>query len=96
MLRIPSGKITVNFIKERNQVIAYAPALDISTVGKSEKQAKQRFQELARIFLKDITERQVVDEVLTELGWTKIVTKRKPQWVPPPVTSVKLKVPQVV
>jgi len=30
------------------------------------------FLELVRIFLEDISERNVVDEVLTELGWEKV------------------------
>ena len=88
-----SIKLTVNFIKERKQVIAYAPALDMSTVGKSQKHAKQRFEELVRIFWNDISERHVVDEVLTELGWTKVSIQNKPQWVPPSVTSVDLQIP---
>ena len=90
---LPSIKLTVNFIKERKQVIAYAPALDISTVGKSEAHAKQRFEELVRIFLNDISERHVVDEVLTELGWTKQSIQNKPQWIPPAVTSIDLQIP---
>jgi len=84
MSQLPSIKLTVNFIKERNQVIAYAPALDLSTVGKSEAQAKKRFEELVRIFLHDISKRQVTDKVLTELGRTKkSVQKRvlKSEWI---------------
>lgn len=89
-------KLTVNFIKEGKQVIAYAPALDISTVGKTEKQAKERFQELVMIFLKDITERNVKDEVLTELGWKKVTVRNQPsQWVPPVVRSEVLPVPMM-
>ena len=93
MSPLRSVKLTVNFIKERKQVIAYAPALDISTVGKSEEHAKQRFQELVKIFFDDISERHVVDAVLTELGWTKTSVQNKPQWVPPAVRSVDLQVP---
>ena len=93
MSSLPSIKLTVNFIKERKQVVAYSPALDISTVGKSEEHAKQRFQELVRIFLNDISERHVTDEVLTELGWTKTAVRDQQQWVPPVVTSVDLQVP---
>src|SRR3989338_1241338 len=96
MIKLPSIKLTVNFIKERKQVIAYAPALDISTVGKTEAHAKKRFEELVHIFLKDISERRVEDEVLTEIGWTKtLVQNRSPklQWIPPVVTSIDLQVP---
>lgn len=97
MITIPSIKLTVNFIKDRKQVIAYSPALDISTVGKSETHAKKRFQELVHIFLKDISERNVVDEVLTELGWKKISTPNcKSEWVPPQVRSIDVRIPMVV
>jgi len=92
---LSSIKVTVNFIKEDKQVVAYAPALDISTVGKSQAEATKRFEELVRIFLKDISERHVVDEVLGELGWTKVSHNRKSQWVPPSVTSVDLQIPAV-
>ncbi len=96
MLTIPSLKLTVNFIKDRKQVIAYSPTLDISTVGDSEAHAKKRFQELARIFIKDISDRDVVDDVLTELGWKKVfVSKSKHEWIPPRVKSVDLQVPMM-
>ncbi|MBP6858599.1 MAG: hypothetical protein KBC33_02075 [Candidatus Pacebacteria bacterium] len=95
MLTIPSLKLTVNFIKDRKQVIAYSPALDISTVGRTEEHARKRFEELVHIFMKDITERNVATQVLTELGWTKSspTRTRKSQWTPPQVRSVNLKVP---
>jgi hypothetical protein len=96
MISIPSLKLTVNFIKDRKQVIAYSPALDISTVGKSEKHAKKRFEELVQIFLKDIFERNVVSEVLTELGWKKISSpSHKSEWVPPQVKSIDLRIPMM-
>lgn len=86
-----SINLTVNFIKEGKQVIAYAPALDISTVGKSEEHAKQRFHEIVQMFLKDIAERNVVDQVLTELGWTKTTAdNNRAKWAPPSVKSVDL------
>jgi hypothetical protein len=88
-----SIKLTVNFIKEGKHVVAYAPALDISSVGKTEAHAKERFLELVRIFWNDISERHVVGEVLTELGWTNVSTQSTPQWVPPSVTSVDLQIP---
>ena len=97
MISLPSVKLTVNFIKDRKQVIAYSPALDISTVGKSEEHAKKRFQELVRIFLKDICERNVVNEVLTGLSWKKVsVSNHKSEWVPPQVRSIDLRIPMAV
>ena len=90
-----SVKLTVNFIKEHNKVVAHSPALDISTVGDSEAHAMKRFEELAHIFIQDITERNVIDDVLAELGWSKMKSpvQGRSQWVPPVITSVDLQVP---
>jgi hypothetical protein len=93
MIPFPSVKLTVNFIKEGKQVVAYSPALDISTVGDSEEHAKTRFVEMVGIFLKDISDRKVVDDVLSELGWTK--AQPNAPWVPPAVHSVDLQVPMM-
>jgi hypothetical protein len=93
MSPLSSVQLTVNFITENKQVVAYSPALDISTVGRSIDHAKVRFQELVSIFLKDITERNVIDEVLTDLGWHKAEVENRSQWVPPKVTSLDLQVP---
>lgn len=93
MIPMTSLQLTVNLIKEKKQVIAYSPALDISTVGDSEEHAKTRFVELVRMFMNDITERNVADEVLADLGWQKVRAGPRPHWVPPKVTSVDLQVP---
>jgi len=93
-MQLPTSvQLVVNFIKEDKQVIAYAPALDLSTVGKDEEQARSRFHDIVTMFLKDITERNVINEVLTDLGWKKEIIRNKPQWVPPVVTSMNLQVP---
>ncbi|MBL6938271.1 MAG: hypothetical protein ISR49_10615 [Alphaproteobacteria bacterium] len=60
--------LPVAFIQEGDQVIAYTPALDISTFGRTEDEAKARFGELVQIFMKDLIESDTVDAVLSELG----------------------------
>lgn len=89
MNQFSSLQLKVNIIKEGKQVVIYAPALDISTVGNTEKQAKKRFDEMVKMYLKDIVDRKVVNEVLTELGWKQIpsTTKSPSQWMPPIVKS---------
>lgn len=84
-------KLPVAFIKEGDQVVAYTPALDISTAGKSEAEAKERFGELVRIFFADLIENNTVDTVLTELGWERADNA----WKPPVVSqqSVSVQVP---
>jgi predicted RNase H-like HicB family nuclease len=80
--------LPVSFITEGNQVVAYTPALDISTSGKDEAEAKARFSELVAIFFKDLAENNTVDAVLSELGWQKVAQ----QWNPPVVSQQSLSV----
>lgn len=78
-----SYSLPVMISKQGKRFIAYTPALDISTSGKSEKEVKERFAELANIFLEEIVEMGTANEVLTELGWKKI----QKQWTPPQIIS---------
>lgn len=83
--------LPVSFIQEDGKVVAYTPALDISTVGKDEAEAKQHFGELVNIFFKDLVENNTFDAVLTELGWHK----GQVAWNPPVISqqSVNIRVP---
>jgi len=85
--------IPVSFIEEDGKVVAYTPALDISTAGKDEAEAKIRFGELITIFFKDLIENETVDEVLSELGWHK----EESMWNPPRISqsSMNVQVPVV-
>ena len=69
--------------KQNKRFVAYTPALDISTSGKSVKETKKRFAELANIFLEEIFEAKTADDVLSELGWKKVQKK----WSPPEIIS---------
>jgi len=84
-------QLPVALIKEDNQIVAYTPALDISTVGGNEAEAKERFNELVLMFFEDLIENNTVDAVLIDLGWRK----NEQQWVPPQVTqqSISVQVP---
>jgi hypothetical protein len=83
--------LRVALITEGAQVIAYTPALDISTVGKDEAEAKAHFGEMVRIFFNDLVENNTVDAVLTDLGWRKV----NERWSPPVVAqeSISVEVP---
>ena len=80
-----SFTLPVVITKQNKRFVAYTPALDISTSGKSEKDAKEKFVELANIFLEEIHEAGTEKEVLTELGWRK----REKKWTPPEVVSAQ-------
>lgn len=80
-----SFNLSVVITKQGKRFVAYTPALDISTSGKTEKEAKSRFIELANLFLEEIVEAGTASEVLSELGWKKV----QKQWAPPKIVSSK-------
>ncbi|MBN2095484.1 MAG: hypothetical protein JW727_05530 [Candidatus Aenigmarchaeota archaeon] len=79
-------KIPVQILRENDDFIAYTPAFDISTSGKSYEEAKKRFSELVEIFLEETTEAGTLETALEELGW-KCVQKK---WMPPVVVAQEM------
>ena len=75
------AKIPVLFFEERNQVIAYSPAFDLSSCGDTEEKARLKFAEAVAVFLSEITKMGTLNEVLEECGWHKVPKKR--EWYPP-------------
>jgi len=87
-----SFKLPVLITKQGKRFVAYTPALDISTSGKSEKEVRSRFTEMAQLFFEEIVDAGTINEVLLELGWKKAQKK----WNPPGVVSAQsigLKIP---
>ncbi len=80
--------LPVAFIQEGDQVVAYTPALDLSTSGKDEAEAKARFGEIVGIFFNDLLEQGTLDAVLSELGWRQINSA----WNPPVISQESMRV----
>lgn len=78
-----SVKLPVSILKEGRKFIAYSPALDLSTSGKTYNEVKKRFAEIVDIFFEEIGKKGVLEESLKELGWTKIQAR----WQPPILIS---------
>ena len=87
-------QLPVLFMKEHGQYIAYTPALDLSTCGKTIAQAKKRFAEAVRLFFEEIEKMGTLEEVLLNCGWEK-VSKPRAAWRPPTVVqrTVPIEVP---
>lgn len=81
-LRFQKVALTVVFYREGNKFIAYSPALDLSTCGDTQEQAKKRFEELERLFFEEIDKMGTLEDVLLECGWKKISRPQK-CWQPP-------------
>jgi len=71
--------VPVTFFREGKSFVAYSPVLDLSTSGRSFAQAQKRFLEAVQIFFEETSEKGMLDQVLANLGWTKI----RSQWRPP-------------
>ncbi len=74
-----SFNVSVSISKQGKHFVAYSFALDLSTIGKTEKEAQQNFQDAATVFFEELFESGNVDEVLAQLGWEKT----KDQWTSP-------------
>lgn len=75
--------LSVTFLREGRRFIAYSPALDLSTSGKSFKEAKKRFEEITEIFFEEVAKRGTLKEVLQSLGWEQ----QNKQWTPPAIIA---------
>ena len=78
-------QLPVTFIEEGDSVIAYTPALDLSTCGSTREEAKQMFDEIVKIFFKDLVENKTTEDVLSSLGWTR--ADQAAQWMPPKISQ---------
>jgi len=72
--------LTMSVFKEGNAYVAFSPALDISTAGKSATDAKKNFDELVRIFFEETEKHGTTENALLSLGWEKLKSK---EWQPP-------------
>lgn len=75
--------IPVSVLKEDKRFIAYSPALDLSTSGKTYNEVQRRFKEIVEIFFEELIKKNALEEALKELGWKRIRSKL----VPPIVVS---------
>lgn len=75
--------LPVTFFKEGKQFVAYSPALDLSTCGKTLKEARRRFGEAALLFIQALDQKGTSKKVLTDLGWQQ----KKSTFTPPLVVG---------
>lgn len=80
-----SISLPVSILREGNRFIAFTPALDLSTSGRTSDQAKERFDEAVQIFFDELERMDTVDEVLTNLGWQRVQNN----WNPPVLVAQK-------
>jgi predicted RNase H-like HicB family nuclease len=75
--------LAVTIFREGKTFIAYSPALDLSSCGSSEQEAKRMFTEAVEVFFEELIAIKTVDATLKDLGWTK----KKGQFQPPEIVK---------
>jgi len=63
------GKIPVVFFRDDGMVVAYSPALDLSTCGETVKEAQKNFTNCLNIYLKETIKHGTLERDLLKLGW---------------------------
>lgn len=78
--------VSVFVLKEDDLFVAYCPALELSSYGKTKKEAKENFSDALKIFIEETQKKGTLEKMLLSLGWT---LKQKPQvrYKPPLLTG---------
>jgi hypothetical protein len=79
------GTIPVVFFREGRSVIAYSPAVDLSTCGTTVEKAGAAFKEATQLFFEELVAMGTLEIVLKDLGW-RIVRN---EWVAPKLIARK-------
>ncbi|RZK20309.1 MAG: hypothetical protein EOO56_12865 [Hymenobacter sp.] len=83
--KTPGGitlEVQVFLVPEGKQIVAYCPALELSTYGDSQEDAKGAFSEVLASFIQDTQAKGTLEKVLLELGW-KLQQKPVVNYEPP-------------
>jgi len=91
-LRKDRASINVNVevivFQEDETWVAYCPALELSSYGDDENDAKQAFDEAMKIFISETDRKGTLERYLLKLGW-QLQQKPKPVYNPPPISLRK-------
>lgn len=81
----------INFItqiwQEGKMYVAYAPELDVSSCGKTAREAQKNLHEAVEIFLEETAKMGTIDDILAESGFIKEKYNHKIRWQPPKIIS---------
>jgi len=79
--------VNVLLLKEDDIWVAYCPALDLSSYGDNEDEAKDAFHETVDIFIQETERKGTLEKVLLSLGWT-LRKAPKAEYCPPKLPGV--------
>ena len=62
--------VTVLVLREEQYYVAYCPALELSSYGETEQEARSAFEEAITIFIEETDKKGTLEKVLLKLGWS--------------------------
>ena len=77
--------VQVTLFQEDGMWVAYCPALELSSYGDDQNDAKQAFGEAMRIFLSETDRKGTLERYLLKLGW-QLQQKPKPMYNQPNIS----------
>ena len=81
--------VEVQLIKDGDYIVSYCPALELSSFGKDEEDAKEGFEEALNIFIDELHKRGTLEKVLLNSGWA-LRKLPVPSFVPPEEKYLKV------
>lgn len=94
MQAVLSFKLPAVIIKGENFYVSTCPVLDVSSQGKTKKEALENLKEALALFLKSCFERGTIDQVLKESQFKALHLKHfKPKKYAPKYTAINVPLP---
>lgn len=62
--------LEVHFFEEGDYVVSYCPALELSSYGDDEEEARKAFEEVLHIYMEETDKKRSLERNLLSLGWT--------------------------
>jgi predicted RNase H-like HicB family nuclease len=87
--KIISADVTVMLYQQGDYVMAYCPALELSSYGKTEQEATAAFREALDIFLEYCGEQGTLEQNLIACGWDIRQGYHQPEEVSVPIELLK-------
>jgi len=87
--RVVNVFLEVDLYKQGDYIVSYCPALELSSFGITEDEAKEGFEGALHTFIADTHERGTLERVLLDLGWS--LRKLPIVNYQPPVNKVRTK-----
>ena len=87
--KIIVAEVTVMLYQQGDYIVAYCPALDLSSYAKTEPEAKTSFNEALDIFLEYCDENGTLEQNLLACGWNLRNGYKQPDEVSVPLELLK-------